>query len=109
MAIDNRTVPYSENWRGNSSFDKVLQVNAYLPLGFDGQNLVRQEADDQQMKLVESGSYIYTCLAGVGTTEATAKWKVFRVDATGNLMYADANSNYDNVATDPTVLSYSYS
>jgi len=108
MAIDNQTVPYSENWRGNSSFDKDLQVNVSLPVGYDGENLVKQEAGDQQIKIVESGGYTYVCKSAVGTAEATAKWKVFRVNDSG-VMYADANSEYDNIATDPTLLSYAYS
>jgi hypothetical protein len=62
-----------------------------------------------QLKVVESGGYTYVCMATVGTAVASALWRIFRVDSTGNLLYADGNQNYDNVATDPTLLSYSYS
>lgn len=93
----------------NQSFDTTFKVIAFEMLGYDGQSMVRQEADDMQVKVVEDSGYTYFCKAQVGTAEATAKWKVFRLDSTGNKVYADGDSNFDNTASDPTALSYSYS
>lgn len=59
---------------------------------------------------VETASYFYVCESVVGTALSDAKWRVARIDqTTGSKLYADANTNFDNVATDPTALSYSYS
>jgi hypothetical protein len=63
----------------------------------------------QQVKIVESGGYTYVCFATVGTSVAASAWRIFRVDSTGNVLYADADDSYDNIATDPTLLNYSYS
>lgn len=92
----------------NWSFDEVFRVLAVMSLGSDGQNAIRQDADDQQMKIVSSGGYTYICKAAVGTAEASALWKIFRLDSNGSKMYADGNANYDNIASDPTALTYSY-
>lgn len=111
MTIVNRNaskIHESEQEVLNQSFDLVFKVLATLGLGYDGQNVVRQEANDQQTKLVESGEYLYICKSAVGTAEATAKWKIFRIDSLGSKVYADGNANYDNVATDPTALTYTY-
>lgn len=90
------------------SIDDEFEVLATEGLGYDGQSLQRLNADNLQIKVVESGGYTYFCFAKPGTTEATAKWRVFRLDSTGNLLYADGNANYDNAATDPTALNYTY-
>ena len=92
----------------NTSFDPDFGVLVVEGLGYDGSNLQRTNADNLQIKVVESGSYTYFCFAAPGTAEATAGWRAFRLDSTGNLLYADGDANYDNVATDPTALSYSY-
>ena len=61
------------------------------------------------IKLTESGNYIYIAYAPPGTAEATAGWKVMRLDTTSGLKitYADGDVDFDNVATDLTSLSYS--
>lgn len=111
MATPNRPLSqnkYTEQNMGNTSFDEDFGVNAVETLGYDGSNLVRSESDDIQTKVVESGGYTYICKAAVGTAENAAGWKIFRIDTAGSKMYADGDANYDNVASDPTGLSYSY-
>jgi len=93
----------------NQTFDEDFNVMATELVEFDGEKLVRKESPTRQTKIVESGGYTYICKAPVGISESQAKWQIYRIDSTGNKMYADANPNYDNVATDPTILSYSYS
>ena len=93
----------------NQSFDQTTQTIVSQPLEFDGTtNLQRPIAGNTQIYAVNSGGYNYFCFAAVGTALATAKWLVFRVDSVGNKLYADANAEFDNVATDPTALTYSY-
>jgi hypothetical protein len=109
MAINNTDKQHSLTHMGNASFDKDLQMNMTEGVGFDGKGLVKQEADDLQIKIVNDGTYTYICKARVGTAESEASWKIYRIDATGNKMYADADLIYNNIATDPTILTYSYS
>jgi len=92
----------------NTSWDEVFETYVTQVMGYDGQNLQRPNADNLQIKSVNSGGYTYFCFAAPGTAEATAKWRIFRLDGDANLMYADGDANYDNAATDPTALSYSY-
>jgi prepilin-type processing-associated H-X9-DG protein len=92
----------------NAAFDDEFQVLKVRSYGSDGQNLQSAMADNLQIKAVEDGGYTYFCFAAPGTTEATAKWKCYRLDGTANLLYADGNASYDNVATAPETLSYTY-
>lgn len=61
-------------------------------------------------KVTVVGDITYIGEADPGTAEATAGWRARRVDSTGGnvvVTWADGNNNFDNVATDLTVLSYS--
>ena len=92
----------------NAAFDDEFQTFKVSQYGSAGDTLQRANADNLQIKSVASGGYTYFCFAAPGTPVATAKWRIFRIDANTNLMYADGNAAYDNVATDPTSLSYTY-
>lgn len=69
---------------------------------------------DFATKITTAGGYTYIAKALLpGTTyanraahEAAAVWQAKRIDANGSAQYADGNSNYDNVATDLTALTY---
>ena len=102
-------ITHSEQTIQNSSFDEDYGVTMVEQLGFDGKGLQRQNATNQQIYSVTDGGYTYFCFAAPGTPLAEASWRVFRLDSDTNLMYADANANFDNVATDPTLLNYAYS
>jgi hypothetical protein len=99
----------------NRSMDDQFEVMAtegleYIPAnGANVAALQRKVTETLQMQIIESGTYTYICLARVGTPLSDAYWQIKRIDASGNIMYADANENFDNIATDPTSLSYSYS
>lgn len=108
MAINKKKIHTLEHI-ANASFDNDNQVAVVHPLGYDGVNLTRKQSEDLQIKIVKSGDYTYICFSAPGVSEGTAKWKVFRIDSSGNKLYADANAEYDNLATDPTALTYSYS
>lgn len=66
------------------------------------------EKEEFNVKITSSGVYTYIAKAQVGTPEATAGWQAKRIDSNGSVMYADGDVNYDNVATDLTALTYSY-
>lgn len=111
MATPNATLTqneYSEQEVLNKSYDKDFKTLVFQPMGYDGNQLIRQEASDIQTKIITSGDYTYICKAPVGTAVASAGWKIYRVDSAGSRMYADGDADYDNVATDPTSLTYSY-
>lgn len=101
-------IRHSEQNILNHSFDDDFGILLTEGAGYDGQNLQRLNASNLQIYSLTSGGYTYFCFSAPGTAQADAKWRVFRIDADCNLMYADANANYDNVATDPTILSYAY-
>lgn len=90
-------------------FDEDYNVLRTSPYGTSGDNLNRAISNTIQIYAVNSGGYDYFCFSAPGIALATAKWQVFRLDGSGNLMYADANAAFDNVATDPTLLDYAYS
>lgn len=100
---------YSEQNVANSSYDEDFHVAVTEGLGFDGQALQRLNANNRQIYSIADGGYTYFCFAAPGTALSIDKWMVFRLDSNANLMYADGDADYDNVATDPTILSYSYS
>jgi hypothetical protein len=93
----------------NQSFDGEFGINLVEPVGFDGGSLQRANADNMALKFTEDGSVQYLAVAAPGTSEATAKWKVMKIDNTSGIRitWADGDCNFDNEATDLTSLSYS--
>jgi hypothetical protein len=61
------------------------------------------------IKLTEDGAITYVAYAVPGTAQSAASWKCMKMDATSGLIitWADGNTNFDNVATDLTTLTYS--
>lgn len=112
MAINSKTDTRGQSLHEiqNQSFDKEFQTSVTQPLGYDGQNLQRKNADNLSLKVVESGSITYVCIAAPGTAQATAKWQCKKIDesvaGTMVITWADSNAEFDNVATDPTSLTY---
>jgi|MudIll2142460700_1097286.scaffolds.fasta_scaffold1373460_1 hypothetical protein len=99
---------YPEQYMGNSSFDEDFGINMVEPVGFDGQSVQRMMADSMQLYLVSSGGYDYFCLAAPGSALGDAKWQVFRLDSDGNKVFANHSASFDNVATNPAGLNFSY-
>ena len=64
---------------------------------------------DYAIKITEDGTDTYIAYAIPGSTEADEVWRAMKLDASSGLVitYADGDNNFDNVATDLTVLSYS--
>lgn len=91
------------------AFDSTYNVIRTSPYGTSGDNLNRAISQTLQIYAVSDGGYDYFCFAAPGTALSDAKWQIFQLDGSGNLMYADANAEFDNVATDPTLLNYDYS
>lgn len=62
-------------------------------------------------KITVDGTSTYIATAQPGTVQSAASWQVQHIDesvaGTTLITWADGNANFDNVATDLTVLSYS--
>lgn len=103
--------------------DAALKAKRVILYGWDGDNLVPVKVSvnsdgelvvskkNETSVIVVSGDYTYICKAPVGTAEASAAWSCKRIDGsvsgTTKIKWADGDDSYDNVATDPTALSYS--
>jgi hypothetical protein len=113
MSTPNRTgktgISESEQTILNHSFDKDFATSVNQPLGFDGVNLQRQNADNLATKIEVSGKITYIAMAAPGTTEDTAKWQCKAIDETTGVVitWADGDANFDNLATDISSLDYS--
>lgn len=101
--------PYTSVHTDNQSFDPEFQTYVMQPLGYDGVSLQRGIADNVAMKITEIGAVTYIAVAAPGTLESAAKWQVKKLDETDGLTttYADGDTNFDNIATDLTALTYS--
>lgn len=56
-----------------------------------------------------TAGYTYFCEARIGIAASVAEWRISRYRAsTGELMWADGDSNFDNVAADRAALTYSF-
>lgn len=113
----------TEQYVLNYSFDEVYKI---LMVGLAGYNAStgsydRYQIDNdtgglkvgnknpQAVKITTVGSATYMGFAPVGTSEASALWQAKKIDVTGDtttITWADGNANFDNVATDLTVLTY---
>lgn len=95
----------------NRSFDSEFDVNLVEPVGFDGIALQRTVASSMASKITTVGLAVYVGIAAPGTAQATALWQCKKVLDNGSgtvaITWADGNSNFDNIATDLTALSYS--
>lgn len=100
---------YPEQYMQNTSFDEEFGVNAVETLGYDGVSLQRSNADNLALKIETSGSITYLALAPVGTEQSASAWQARKIDTSSGVVitFADGDSNFDNVATDLTALTYS--
>lgn len=92
------------------STDKESDVNVVQSLGFDGSDSLQREiADSVAVKTQTVGDVTYVCRASPGTSQATAKWQCMKVDTTSGVVitWAGGSPNFDQVATDPSSLTYS--
>jgi hypothetical protein len=72
-----------------------------------GQGFKFSKEADMADKIQTSGTDTYVAFSIPGTAQATALWQALKIDTSGTVTWADGNSNFDNVATDLTILAYS--
>lgn len=107
----NHPIQDSEQNVLNKAMDSDFDALVVSPGEYDGHDLQRPESGLMAQKIVESSGYTYICKAPPGTAQSTALWRCKRIDQTVSgttvITWADGNINFDNVATDPTSLTYS--
>lgn len=60
------------------------------------------------IRIDETGLYTYVGEADPGTSEGAAAWRIKRLtESEGPLLYADGDSNFNNIWNDRAILSYS--
>ncbi len=73
-------------------------------------SITTSSSGDEATRLDEASATVtYVGKAPAGTADATAGWKIFKMDTTSGLSitWADGNGNYDNVWNNRASLSYS--
>lgn len=102
---------YTSQYMDNLSFDDAFRLHARLGLKFDGTNAVYDIAGEMACKIVTADTITYIAKAPPGTAEASALWQAKKLDSsvagTTVTTWADGNTNFDNVATDLSALTYS--
>lgn len=94
----------------NFSFDEETLTKVFLPLEYDPSGAtLRKVTDNLATKVTESGLVTYVAEATPGSSQSSAVWRVQKIDETTGavITWADGNTNFDNVATDLTALTYS--
>lgn len=93
----------------NSSFDWDFETLVIQAMMYDGLSLVRETSTNTAKKITVVGNVTYIAFAPPGSAQSSAVWQCQKIDeTTGTVVtWADGNANFDNVATDLTVLSYS--
>ena len=105
----------------------IYQFNAPLKGGTVSSNVITLEYDTTAMnnadalmiiydqpgdgeltiRIDEVTTYTYVGYSNPGTSEASASWRIKRMtNATGNILWADGNSNFDNVWANRLALTY---
>lgn len=107
----NHPIEQSEQNILNEAKEKDFNAITVISGEYDGVNLQHPQSSNLALKVVESGSYTYVCVAPTGTSQATALWQCKKVDesvaGTTVVTWADGDAEFNNVATDPTALTYS--
>lgn len=60
----------------------------------------------QAMRVDDTGTYVYLAWGKPGTLDATAEWRIARIDASGNKVWADGDALYNNIWNDRATLNY---
>ncbi len=100
---------FSEQTILNRSYDRGTSALGTESLGYDGtQNLQREVSKMVATKIQTAGNITYVAKAPVGTPQSSASWQAKAIDTTSGVVitWADSNSNFDNVATDLSTLTY---
>lgn len=113
---DSTTKKILTEWKPQQLLIAASDSDAPVPFlapghsSFTGQKWVKDISPLTALKVTKSGNYTYIAVAPIGSLQATAIWQVYCVEKSGDdtlITWADGNANFDNVATDLILLSYS--
>jgi hypothetical protein len=79
-------------------------------LEWNGSGYVRKTSGLTAKKITVSGDITYVASAAIGSLQSAAVWQCKKIEVSGSntiITWADGNSNFDNVATDLSTLTYS--
>lgn len=112
MAVPSRPMSqnkYPEQYMQNTSFDEEFGVNTVETLEYSGNALKRSQSKLLAFKITESGTTTYVACAPTGSAQSSAVWQAKKIDESSGtvITWADGNSDFDNIATDLTALTYS--
>ncbi len=94
----------------NRSYNFDLSKLMVMIAGFDGTNALLETSKLTAVKVTVSGSDTYIGKAAIGSAQSAAVWQAKKVTVTGGdtvITWADGDGNFDNIATDLTLLTYS--
>ena len=58
--------------------------------------------------IISNATYTYSMWAPAGSLSANNVWRVSRTDNGGSRMWADGNTNFDNIASNYSILTYTF-
>lgn len=93
----------------NDSWDDDFHTIVEQPMGYDGQNIQRTNADNLATKVTVSGATTYIGIAAPGSSQSSSVWQCCKIDQSSGtvITWADGNCEFDNTASDLTALTYS--
>ena len=100
---------YTEQHILNAGFDEKYeqQTVEMLVENEAGDALVRQKRiGDYTGRIYSAGGYYYIADALPGSDTSVSVWRMSRIDSSGNELFADGDSDFDNVADDYLTISY---
>lgn len=103
---------YSEQHRGNFSYDEENQVNVFEPVTYiPGGGLDRLTTDNLALIVDDTttADTIYIGKAKTGTSSSDSDWQIKKIDTTSYIVmtWADGDAEFNNVWDNRTSLSYS--
>jgi hypothetical protein len=103
---------YSEQHRGNFSFDEETQINVVEPVLYNPNGSVeRQITGNLVLRLDDTSTtnVVYIGKAAIGTATSADTWQIRKLDTTDGLVmtYGGGSAEFNQVWDDRTSLSYS--
>jgi len=74
---------------------------------FDKNQQYETYENEYARQIMVSGTDTYIAIAVAGSATSAAVWRAYKVDSDGSKTWADGDTNFDNVATSLSGLTYS--
>jgi len=110
MSVPTPSTKYTEQHILNRSYDERFEVLAFEPMERTGPSSVSSPVSKQTaVKVQTAGTVTYVAKAAIGSDQAAAVWQAKKIDSSSGvaITWADGNADFDNVATDLSLLTYS--